>query len=137
MTQIQWAADRGRPGVPVVPSSRIPPKKMPAPTLAPPPEPTPAPPKPVLKFRKPPNMTDAAYRIALEVGLRYDVTLPQMMEDLRYKEVVHARWETWYRIWRELGHSYPRIARAFGKDHSTVIYGVRQHQKRVREAAKG
>lgn len=133
MSQVQWFAQRGRPGVPVVPSSRIPPPpKKKVPTLAPVAEP--APPKPVLKFKKPPNMTDAAYRIALEVGLRYDVTLPQMMEDLRYRDIVQARWETWYRIWRELGHSYPRIARAFGKDHSTVLYGVRKHQKRMREA---
>ena len=40
----------------------------------------------------------------------------------QYRPLVRVRWAI-YAIAREHGHSYPRIARMFGKDHSTVVHG--------------
>lgn len=43
----------------------------------------------------------------------------------REPNLVAARWAAWLvaREWR--GSSYPAIARAFGRDHTSVIHGVR------------
>ena len=47
----------------------------------------------------------------------------------RRPEVTRRRHEAW-RILRDAGHSYPRIGRAFGRDHSTVVHGVRVARER-------
>lgn len=43
-----------------------------------------------------------------------------------------ARHEVMWRL-RQMGHSYPAIARVFGlKDHTTILNGVRRHEERMR-----
>lgn len=133
MGQIQWAADRGRPGVPIVPASRfIVPEKSP-PKRRSHKKREPAAPR-VFHVHKRVQMTDAAFTIAMEVGRKYDVTLDEMMSSVRRHNFVLARHEAWWRMRHELGHSYPRIGRAFGKDHTSIVHGVHSYEKRMREA---
>lgn len=47
--------------------------------------------------------------------------------------IAEARHECWYLL-RERGWSYPRIGALGGQDHSTVMAGVREHEKRIRRA---
>lgn len=42
----------------------------------------------------------------------------------------HARQLCFYRIQRECNYSLPRIGRLFGRDHTTVMHGIRQEEKR-------
>lgn len=43
---------------------------------------------------------------------------------------VSARYQAMYLMKAGLRLSYPRIGRIFGKDHSSVIHGVREHCRR-------
>lgn len=81
----------------------------------------------------PPGMSRAIYNIISTAAKRQGVTVAQLMGDNRHVPVVLARQEAWWRIWREHGYSYPRIAKLFGKDHTTVMYGVKKHIERVGE----
>lgn len=52
--------------------------------------------------------------------------------------VVKARHEAMWRAKHETTRSLPEIGRVFNKDHTTVIYGIAQHEKRIAsEASSG
>lgn len=131
MSHVEWYAQRGRPGVPIVPASRfiVPEKKSP-PKRRSHKKREPGAPR-VFHDRKPERMTDAAFAIVMEVGRKYDVTLPEMMSSVRRHKFVDARHEAWWRMRHELGHSYPRIGRAFGKDHTSIVHGVQRYEERI------
>lgn len=65
--------------------------------------------------------------IAEEVAEKHNVTIDEMQSPRRQKRIVRARHEYCYRARHETTHSYPRIG-AFlgGRDHSTVIHGVKK-----------
>lgn len=126
MSYIDWAHKRSStPHVPVVPASRIPQPKN----------------KPVKRrvYNDPPIFVPKASMrsITEEVSRARGISIAMMHGDNRHRPAVYARQEAWWRIRVELGYSYPRIAKAFDKDHSTIVYGVRRHEERMREAAKG
>jgi chromosomal replication initiation ATPase DnaA len=50
----------------------------------------------------------------------------------RPKAVSDARQVAYY-VSRSLGHSYPAIARAFGRDRATIIHGVRAIDGQIRD----
>lgn len=81
-------------------------------------------------------MSSAAAQIAREVADKHGVSVADIRRDCRTRAVVKARWELFYRL-RETGrYSLPQIGRAVGgKDHSTVINGIRQHEAMLQ--AKG
>jgi chromosomal replication initiator protein len=56
---------------------------------------------------------------------------PEMLKGKRQTRPISiARQEAMYRL-RQLGLTYPQIGRRLGgRDHATVIYGVRTHAKR-------
>lgn len=52
----------------------------------------------------------------------------------REMHVCHARHELYY-LMREEGYSFTQIGRICGgKDHTTILHGVKQHKKRMKEA---
>lgn len=66
------------------------------------------------------------------VCARYGVTMPVLLSPLRAARIVRARQEGMWLARRYTGMSLPAIARAFGrKDHSTVLWAIRQHSKRI------
>ena len=64
------------------------------------------------------------------VAADYGVTRDCIFGNSRKKDVCHARHEVMWAL-REMGFSYPRIARVLGRDHTTIIHGCRQHEERM------
>jgi len=63
--------------------------------------------------------------IVREVCEAHDVTRDEIFEKNRSKKMVMARGVIYDRIRKELGWSYPKIGKLFGKDHTTILHGVR------------
>lgn len=63
-------------------------------------------------------------RLAVDVAIEHYVTLDELLGRNRTPSAVRARRAFWFEL-REMGMSYPRIAKLCGVDHTTVLYGVR------------
>lgn len=61
---------------------------------------------------------------ALDIAIAHYVTLDELLGRTRTPSAVRARRAFWLEL-RELGMSYPHIAKLCGVDHTTVLYGVR------------
>jgi hypothetical protein len=68
-------------------------------------------------------------KIITEVCRKRNVTLAALFSNRRVTHLVHARQEVMYRLREELNLSYPEIGRTLGRDHSTVIHGIKQYEK--------
>lgn len=68
-----------------------------------------------------------------EVAERHRVPVAVMKGTRRYKKYVHARQEAMYRISMEVENlSLPQIGRNLGgRDHTTVLHGIRAHKARI------
>lgn len=67
--------------------------------------------------------------VVLKIGAaRHDVCLKDAESHWRDPRAVRARWFAFNAL-RERGWSLPRIARAFNRDHTTVIYGLRRFKE--------
>lgn len=80
------------------------------------------------------------YRIAAErwkdvleeVAEKHGLTVTEMLARRRAKPIVHARQEACWRLVKELGYSYPQVARRCNYyDHTTALHAVRKHQERL------
>ena len=69
-------------------------------------------------------------RILKSVADYHNVTVPEMKGRRRTWSILFARQEAFYVLARGLGLSTPRIGFFFGRDHTTVLHGIRQHAKR-------
>jgi hypothetical protein len=50
---------------------------------------------------------------------------PELIQGpLRFKKIVAARHELWWRVKTEMNYSYARIGRLANRDHSTIIHAV-------------
>ena len=50
---------------------------------------------------------------------------PELIQGpLRFKKIVAARHELWWRVKTELNYSYSRIARLAHRDHSTIMHAI-------------
>ncbi len=61
----------------------------------------------------------------------YGVSVEDILSDKRKKEISSARRCTMYVVREILGLSYPKIAAIFNKDHSSVIYAIKETDKQV------
>jgi chromosomal replication initiation ATPase DnaA len=68
--------------------------------------------------------------LAQTIAEEQHVELDSMLAPGRMSDAVRARHELWRAI-RELGFSYPAIAKIFGVDHTTVMHGVEQATMRA------
>lgn len=83
------------------------------------------------------NLTTAVFREIVDaVALARNLPSADIIGRRRFKPLVHARQEVMFRL-REDGYAWPQIAKHWGMDHTTVMWGVAQHQKRLREQAAG
>lgn len=64
--------------------------------------------------------------VIMKVSRAHDVAPLLVAGESRSREVVAARNEV-FSILNRNGISLERIGRAFGKDHTTVLYGIRRH----------
>lgn len=130
MSDIQWAADRGRPKTPVVilPASTIPKKE---------PESPPLPPIAISPFgmsvtygerNSMPSMQD----IIESIAGKYGVTPEDITGRQRTMRVVIARHHAMWECCKTKRWSYAQIGRAFGgMDHASIIHGEQAHQQRL------
>lgn len=80
-----------------------------------------------------------AERDLLDVALRFahdhSVTVHELVSRNRERAPSWARQALWSFLY-SLGHwSYPRLGHLFGRDHSTIVAGVRAHLQRTGVAA--
>jgi hypothetical protein len=73
-------------------------------------------------------------QIAAQIAASHGVPDYLIFGETLLTKVVRARHEFWRQL-REAGFSYPQIGRWAGRDHSTVILGVRRAEERSRVAA--
>jgi len=62
------------------------------------------------------------------IALKHGFDRHDLLGRKRQPRISKARHEAYYHF-RRKGWSYPEIGRLFGRDHSTIIYGVEKHQK--------
>lgn len=75
-------------------------------------------------------------RILHEVAEKHRIGVKSLLSASKARNVVTARNEAFYRMRHEIviagePMSFPLIASKFGKDHTTVIWGVRRHESRL------
>jgi hypothetical protein len=74
--------------------------------------------------------------IVREVARKHGVSVNDIVSERRPRAVVLARHEAMWRCKQETTCSLPQIGRAIGgRDHTTVLHGVRMHQERMSEGA--
>jgi hypothetical protein len=82
------------------------------------------------------NPVPTLQMILHQVADKHGVTVLDLKSDRRFQKIVEARWEVFYRARHETALSLPQIGRMVGgKDHTTVLHGIKQHTKRM-EAGK-
>lgn len=73
--------------------------------------------------------------IVAEVCAKHKVSLLDLQSIRRSKGLPEARHEAMYRMRHETSMSLPEIGRRLGgRDHTTVIFGIRRHEERMAEA---
>lgn len=106
------------------------------PAHRPPPPPEPAPVMPYglepLAARGEDSVAPTVADICRETAERYGVTVQELKSARRGHRLVCARQEAMWRARHETPHSLPAIGRFLGgKDHTTVMYGIRKHDERI------
>jgi len=80
-------------------------------------------------------------QILREVAEKYSehgVTVIELKSKCRTKPLTTARFEAYWRCRQETRHSLPTIGRHIGfRDHTTILYGVRKHEERMKEESEG
>jgi hypothetical protein len=113
--------------MPLTLSSKLPARRPPPPPELPPIEPYGVTPPADAEL---PPITVA--EIAKQTAERYGVTVNEIKSARRGHRLVCARQEAMWRARNETSHSLPCIGRFLGgKDHTTVIYGIRKHEERI------
>lgn len=71
-------------------------------------------------------------QIVEAVAIKNGLTRAEIMSKSRYRSIVYPRQEAMWQLRRQTRLSLPQIARHVGvKDHTTVLHGVRAHEKRM------
>lgn len=77
-------------------------------------------------------MRQTVANILREVALEHGLTVAALIGQGRSRHIAWPRQEAYYKAFTECPHlSYPEIARRIGgRDHTTVLHGVRAHCER-------
>ena len=74
-------------------------------------------------------------RILYEVARKHRVFVAELLSRQKSNPLVAARHEAMYRMKTETAMSMPAIGRRMGgRDHTTVLHGVRRHKERMEAA---
>jgi hypothetical protein len=72
--------------------------------------------------------------IAREVAQKHKVRVSDLLSNRRFKDIVTARHEAFWRCREETAMSLTQIGLRFNKDHTTVLHGIRRYEgQRVEE----
>lgn len=70
--------------------------------------------------------------VVAQVAAEFGVSVLDIKSERRGRHLCKARLKFYWRAARETKHSYPEIGRfCGGRDHTTVLYGIRVHEKRM------
>lgn len=128
----RYSEARSRLGYPLTPVKRI--RLAPVPAREPEPTAVETPPRP--KFAPPkgrlPTTRTHWMAIVQEVAIKHDIDVKSILGPARNHYIARARFECFYRMRNEIivaGEpiSLPQIGRRFGRDHTTVLHGLRRH----------
>lgn len=75
-------------------------------------------------------------RIMHAVAKMHGIPASDIMGKSRENHIVSARFEIFYRLRIDLAMSYAKIGSIFGKDHTTVIHGVRKVRQKLLDEIK-
>lgn len=76
--------------------------------------------------------SQATRDIIKAVADRHKVSMADMMSESRQYWITHPRHEAMYEVFVQRPKlSYPEIGRLFGRDHTSVLHGVRAHCGRI------
>lgn len=73
--------------------------------------------------------------ILTEVAAKHGVTVTMLLSHRRPPHIVRARHEAYWRAHEETMASLPEIGRAYNRDHTSIMFGVKQHARRRAEGA--
>jgi len=66
-----------------------------------------------------------------EVAKWHGVSVRLILSPDRHRCVVAARNAAYWLLWFKYGYSLPKIGRFFGRNHTTVLFGIGAHQGRI------
>jgi len=70
-----------------------------------------------------------------QICAKHGLTKGELLSARRSRDLVVARHEAFYRMSKETAMSLPAIGRRMGgKDHTTVLWGIRRHKERMEAA---
>lgn len=76
-------------------------------------------------------------RILLDVAVRHEVTIQDLISGSRERHICHARQEAMWMAHANTRLSMPSIGKRLGgRDHTTVMHGIRAHARRMALRAK-
>lgn len=78
------------------------------------------------KLSSKPSMLEINAGVATKHGIEPD----EMRGSNRLRAFAHPRQEA-FSVARKYGYSFPQIGRFYDRDHTTVLYGVQEHEKRA------
>lgn len=61
------------------------------------------------------------------IANKHGVTIDEIMGDGRTRRVAYARQEIYFELYTHFEMSFPRVGKVMGRDHSTVLYGMKKH----------
>lgn len=73
--------------------------------------------------------------ILQEVAAKHGFTYSELTSDRRSRKIAYARQEVMWRASKETRASLPMIASILNRDHTTVLYGIRKHEERMKGTA--
>lgn len=68
-------------------------------------------------------------RIDEVVSKASGLPIDYIREKERSQDKVQARWVAWYIAYQYAGISYLKIAKEYGRDHTTILYGIDRIKK--------
>jgi hypothetical protein len=69
--------------------------------------------------------------IQLTVATNFRVDIVEFISDARHRDVAHPRQIAMLLAREFTKHSLPRLGKYFGRDHSTVLHGIRVAKRRL------
>lgn len=77
-----------------------------------------------------PGSGSYARKVRAEIAEKFGLAIEEIMGEQRSKKIVEARHEIFWRLKKETKWSLPQIGRFMGRDHTTVLHGLRRYAKR-------
>ncbi len=94
--------------------------------------------KPLKRYSPAPDVPPGVMRSIVEaVAARFNLSLDALMAPTRSAQPTALARQEAYRQCRAAGASLPKIGRFFGRDHTTVLHGIRMAEARNREQHNG